>query len=112
MIKFMLKSFLLISVLFILVLFGMQHANDGIRNMKGYNDPNFEGAFQITEAESGDLEAAVLGERVTSHDIQEKHQKLQEMEAFNIFSKIGAKFSEGIAFFFQKILEFITKTTE
>lgn len=108
MIRFVLKCFLLLSVLFVAVLFGMQQANNGIQNMKGYDDPNFKGAFQITESQSGDLEAAFLGERVTSHDLEEKQERLQKFEAFNVFSSIGKEFADGIATFFQKLLDWLT----
>jgi hypothetical protein len=108
MINFFIKCILLLSLLFVTVLFGMQQANNGIRDMKGYNDPNFKGAFQLTEGSSGDLEAAFLGERVTSHDLQEKQEKLQSMEAFNLFSSIGKKFADGIAYVLQVILDWLS----
>jgi hypothetical protein len=108
MIKFSMKFFLLFLLLFFGVLLGMQQANEGIREMKGYDDPQFSGAFHITEGQSGELEAALLGERVTSHDIREKQERLEKMEAFNIFSSLGSKFATGISTIFQRLLELIS----
>jgi hypothetical protein len=107
MIKFSLKFFLVFTLLFFGVLFGMQQANDGIREMKGYDDPQFKGAFHLTAGQSGELEAALLGEDITSHDIREKQEKLEKMEAFNVFSTMGHKLGEGITTLFQKLLDLI-----
>lgn len=90
------------------VLLGMQQANEGIREMKGYDDPDFSGAFQITEDSSGELEAALLGEKVTSHDIRVKQEKLEDLEAFNLFSSLGSKFADGVSMFFQKLLDVLS----
>ena len=40
---FMLKAIMIAAVMFISVLFGMQQANNGINEMKGYEDPNLKG---------------------------------------------------------------------
>ncbi|WP_246940512.1 DUF3679 domain-containing protein [Bacillus pinisoli] len=107
MVKFSFKFFLLFTFLFFGVLLGMQQANEGIREMKGYDDPQFRGAFNLAAGESGELEAALLGEHITSHDIREKQERLEKMEAFNVFSSMGHKLAEGITALFQKLMSFI-----
>jgi hypothetical protein len=74
--------------MFVSVLFGMQIANNGIVNMKGFDDPNFEGAFTINEQEEN-VQVSVLGNNVDSHDINKKREQLEEMEAYNFFSDLG-----------------------
>lgn len=96
----MAKAFLLICAMFIAVLFGMQQANEGIHQMKGYNDQNFKGALTLQE-NGGEIEASILGNEVTSHDLQKKKEQLEEMKAYNFFSSLG-----------KKIAEFISGTTE
>jgi hypothetical protein len=108
MIKFTMKFSLLFTLLAFGVLIGMQMANEGIREMKGYDDPEFSGAFHFTEGASGELEAALLGERVTSHDIRVKQEKLEQMEAFNFFSSLGSELAEGISSLFQKLIDIIS----
>lgn len=108
MIKFTLKFFLLISFSAICILVGMQLANNGIREMKGYDDPEFKGAFHISEGQEGELEAALLGEKVTSHDIRVKQEKLEELEAFNFFSSLGSKLAETTANLFQKLIDVLS----
>jgi len=76
------------SLMFVSVLFGMQIANNGIVNMKGFDDPNFEGAFTINEQEEN-VQVSVLGNNVDSHDINKKREQLEEMEAYNFFSDLG-----------------------
>ncbi|WP_391560229.1 YqxA family protein [Robertmurraya sp.] len=85
---FMFKSILLMSLMFVSVLFGMQIANNGIVNMKGFEDPNFKGAFTINEQEEN-VQVSVLGNNVDSHDINKKREQLEEMEAYNFFSDLG-----------------------
>ncbi|KAB2338614.1 DUF3679 domain-containing protein [Cytobacillus depressus] len=105
---FMLKTLLLTSLMFLAVLFGMQQANEGITKMKGYSDERFKGAFTLQENEAGELHASILGTDVTSHDLQQKKEKLEEMKAYNFFSSLGKKLSEGLSALAETTLHFIT----
>ncbi|MEH7443129.1 YqxA family protein [Heyndrickxia sp. MSNUG] len=104
---FMLKSIMLASLMFLSVLFGMQQANEGIHKMKGYDDPEFKSAFTIKE-EDGSIKSAILGNDVSSHDLEQKRKKLEEMKAFNFFSSIGKKLAEGISIAIEKSVDLIT----
>ena len=106
---FIVKTFLFVSLMFIAVLFGMQQANEGIQNMKGYNDSAFKGAFTLEEKESGKVTASILGNEVTSHDLKEKQKQLEEMQAYNLFSSMGKKFSDGVTSMTEKSIDFITE---
>jgi len=106
---FMLKSMMLASLMFISVLFGMQQANEGIHKMKGYDDPEFKSAFTIKEEEDGSIKSAILGNDVSSHDLEQKRKKLEEMKAFNFFSSIGKKLAEGISYVMEKTMDLLTK---
>lgn len=97
MIKFMLKCFLLCSVLLFGVLIGMQQANQGMIKMKGYKDPTLQGAFHVENGHTGDVEASILGNKVTSQDLQEKQAQLEQIEAFNFFSQIGKQFATFVS---------------
>lgn len=103
MVKFFMKTFMLISVLLFGIILGMQQANNGLRMMKGYEE-SFEGAFEIKKDSKGELEAGVLGNELTSHDLKEKQKKLEEIDAFNLFSTLGAKLSESVSVLFKKLL--------
>jgi hypothetical protein len=94
---FMLKSIIIASLMFLSVLFGMQQANIGIQRMKGYDDPKFKSALTLQETDGGELQASVLGVDVTSHDLEKKKQKLEEMKAYNFFSDMGKSISNGIS---------------
>lgn len=94
MMKFMLKCFVLCSILLVGVLLGMQHANEGLVKMKGYQDPDLSSAFEVKNDSSGELEASVLG---VSHNLEEKQNKLEEMEAFNFFSQMGKKLASLVS---------------
>lgn len=94
---FMLKSIILASLMFISALAGMQQANDGIQSMKGYEDPDFKNAVALKGKGDGEIHAHILGRDVTSHDIEAKKQQLEEIKAYNMFSSMGKKISEGIS---------------
>ncbi|MFD1781231.1 YqxA family protein [Fredinandcohnia salidurans] len=103
MVKFMMKCFLIVTVLLLGVLIGMQQANEGMKKMRGYNDPSLQGAFHISD-NNGEVEASVLGRKVTSHDLEEKQKQLENVESFNFFSSIGEKLGNGISAIFEKIM--------
>lgn len=105
---FMLKFFCIVSLMFISVLAGMQLANDGIHKMKGYDDPNFQNAVALND--NGDhVKATFLGNDISSHDIDEKKKKLEEISAFNLFSSMGKKVSEGVSTASEKLINLITQ---
>jgi len=104
MIKFMMQCFVITIVLLVGVIVGMQQANQGMKKMQGYDDPSLQSAFHISDSSNGEVEASVLGKKVTSHDLEEKQKQLEEMKAFNFFSSIGKKMGEGISSIFEKIM--------
>ena len=101
---FMLKSFCIAALMFISVLAGMQMANDGIHKMKGYSDPNFQSAVSINEKD-----ASFLGQDLSSHDLEGKKKKLEEISSYNFLSSMGKKMSDGISNASAKIIQSITK---
>lgn len=105
MFRFSLKCLGIMLVLFFGILLGMQYANQGMKKMKGYDDPALNSAFTVKESNQGEMEAAFLGQRVTSHDLEKKKQKLEEMKAFNFFSSIGKKLSETVSAIFNALIQ-------
>src|SRR3954449_11310852 len=87
---FMLKFFCMVALMFISVLAGMQLANNGIHKMKGYDDPNFQTAVSFQETDN-DVRASFLGNDISSHDIEAKKRKLEEISSYNFFSSMGKK---------------------
>jgi hypothetical protein len=104
---FLLKSVILASLMFLSVLFGMQQANIGIQRMKGYEDPKFKSALTLQETGNGDFRASILGVDVTSHDLEKKKQKLEDIKAYNLFSDLGKGISNGISSGINQIIEMI-----
>ncbi|WP_369425921.1 YqxA family protein [Cytobacillus pseudoceanisediminis] len=82
---FMLKALFLAALMFVSVLFGMQQANEGIHRMKGFHDEDFKSALTLNETNEGEVQASVLGNDLSSHDLQQKKEKLEEMKAYNFF---------------------------
>ncbi|HZG71013.1 MAG TPA: DUF3679 domain-containing protein [Chondromyces sp.] len=104
--KFVLKCFLLVSLLFMGVLFGMQKANEGMKEMKGYHQEALEHPVQVEQTDE-ELEASFLGQQVSSQDLEEKKEKLQEIKAFNLFSSLGRNMAEGLSKLVGSIAEWL-----
>ena len=104
MLRFWLKCFVIVLIFFVGVLFGLQKANSGLVNMRGYQDPQLGTAVSI-EHDEGVVNADFLGEELGSHDLEEKKKKLEELKAFNAFSSIGKKITAGIQGAVTKIIE-------
>ncbi|WP_243290617.1 YqxA family protein [Bacillus sp. FJAT-47783] len=106
--KFMVKSFLICVVMFLGVIFGMQQANEGLKSMRGYETPETLGAFHIQEKDEGQLEASILGNTVTSHDLEKKQEQLEKMKAFNFFSELGKWLSDAISSLVNAVIDFVS----
>lgn len=87
--RFMLKCFLLFSLLLLGVIAGMQYANMGMHKMKGYQDPELTGAATLYQGSEGEVKASILGTVVTEEQLSDKQKKLEELTAFNLFSQMG-----------------------
>lgn len=110
--KFFLKCFIITTVLFLGVLIGIQIASNNIAQMTGdsrYSLSNMlqqEGKTNVahTNQENDDKE------QLTSHNLEEKQKKLEQIETFNLFSQMGSKLSEALNKIFSNLLSKITAT--
>ncbi|KZZ85992.1 DUF3679 domain-containing protein [Bacillus sp. SJS] len=103
--KFMVKSILTAALLFIGVLMGMQLAGNGMKNLQGYDNPDMKSAFTVKNGgQNQDIEASVLGQSITSHDLETKRKQLESMEAFNPLSEAAKGISSGIENLFGKLI--------
>jgi hypothetical protein len=96
---------MIVVLLFFGVLLGMQYANEGMKKTKGYDDPGLYQAFTVSESNAGELETSILGEKITSHDIEKKKEQLEEMKAFNFFSSLGKNLAGVISGTMQKMIQ-------
>lgn len=106
--RFLFKCFLVSAALFIGVLMGMQKANVGMQEMKGYQEEGFKAPLSLKEMENGDIEASVLGNDVSSHDLEKKKEKLKEIKAFNFFSSLGKTIANIISSVTEKIVNLVS----
>jgi fumarylacetoacetate (FAA) hydrolase family protein len=75
--------------------------------MKGYGHEQFQGALTISETSEGQMEASILGNDVSSHDIEKKKAELEEMKAYNFFSSIGKALAQLLTNITETIIQFI-----
>lgn len=102
MVRFFLKTIILISVLFFGIILGFLEANNGLHKMKGYDDGRFEKIIEV-EKEDGVYETSILGEPISSHNIEEKKKVLEEINAYNVFSDIAQKLANFFSTIFSSI---------
>lgn len=95
-------------IFFIGVILGMQKAQTGLVNMRGYDDPEFKNAAALN-MEDGKIEAELMGNETASHDLLEKKKKLEEMKAFNAFSSLGKKVSDSVEKGVTKIVDILVE---
>ena len=101
--QFTRKCILLVIGLFLITLAGMQVANSGLKQMKGYNNPTYEQIAHITGTDHGDVERTILGE---TFSIEEKQKQLEELKSFNMLETMG----RGLTLFVQNVVRNVTYT--
>lgn len=102
MVRFLLKVCLLISVLFFGIILGFIGANNGLQKIRGKDHEAFEKVITVTE-EDGDYEATILGETVTSHNIEVKKKQLEQFQTYNLFTDIAKKITSLLNHFFATV---------
>ncbi len=106
--KFFLKCFFITTVLFLGILVGIQMASNNIVKMTG--DESYSTATIIKNNDVETSEVINEDDKITSHDLQEKQQQLEQIETFNLFSQMGVKLSDALDHLFSNILTKITNS--
>ncbi|MCJ8006890.1 DUF3679 domain-containing protein [Lederbergia wuyishanensis] len=106
--NFLVKCILLVSALFIGVIIGMNKANDGMLNMKGFTDDSFQTPVNIQQNEVGEVETSFMGKDLPTFNLDEKKEKLEEVKAYNFFSEVGKFLANIVTTITQKIFEFVS----
>ncbi|KRG16786.1 hypothetical protein ACA29_03470 [Lederbergia galactosidilytica] len=112
--RFLFKSLLMVIFLAVGVLIGMNRANQGMNDMRGYTDSSFQTPVNIQTTDEGSFDAAVLGNEISSFNMnekkekleEEKKEKLEEVKSFNFFSEIGKLLADLISSIAQAIINF------
>lgn len=92
--RFLLKTGLMMLLLLFGIIFGMQQANQNMKKMQGYDDPTMYSAFSLDKLDNGDLQAQLMGNKITVEDIETKKEKMEEWKTFNLFSSAGKGLSD------------------
>lgn len=93
MIRFFIKVFLTISILFIGVLAGMQIASERMSSMKGYGESAEQNAVSVRENDEGNVTGTFLGNELNT-TVKMKQLELQKMHSFNALSSLGDKIAD------------------
>jgi hypothetical protein len=107
--KFILKVSMLFFLLLFGVILGMQLANQNMKKMQGYDDPKMYEAFTIDKQEDGEINATVLGNQVSTTDLEEKKKEMEEWKAFNVLSSAGKGISNAFTGLFQGMADIISE---
>lgn len=107
--KFILKVSMLLFLLLFGVILGMQLANQNMKKMQGYDDPKMYEAFTIDKQEDGEINATVLGNQVSTTDLEEKKKDMEEWKAFNVLSSAGKGISNVFTGLFKGMADIISE---
>ncbi|OIJ22114.1 hypothetical protein BKP45_05420 [Anaerobacillus alkalidiazotrophicus] len=107
--KFLLKCFFITTVLFGGVLVGIQIASNNMIQMTG--DSKYSTTNIIKKSDSNETPTVytdLTTEKVTSHDLESKQEKLEQIQTFNLFSQMGVRLSDILNKLFSSILSQLT----
>lgn len=102
--RFTLKVISVGIVLFFGVVLGMQLVNDGLLNMRGYNDPSIE---YPNSHETENVRGTLSDDELPTHDLEAKQDRLEKVKSFNLFSSIGKALAELITVVVQGIISLV-----
>jgi hypothetical protein len=88
--RFMLTGLCLLALMYFSVSAGMKMADNGIDGMRGNIGEKWQTAT-VSEASARNVPSGD-----SSHNLIAKQQILEKMNAFNLFSYMGKKLSDGI----------------
>jgi hypothetical protein len=100
---FILKSVCLLLFALLTVYAGLQMADDGIKQIKRYDDSSLHNR---SLQQDGDNHSFIEGSRF-SHDLSAKQRILEEMNNFNIFTFMGGKLTLCISKTAEKLISLI-----
>ena len=106
--KFIWKTSLLVLLLFFGVILGMQYANQNMKKMQGYEDPKMSEAFAVQEESKGKINATLLGENITTDDMEEKKEEIEDWKAYHALSSAGKGISNACTSIFQGLANLIS----
>ncbi|MCR2820456.1 YqxA family protein [Lederbergia panacisoli] len=106
--NFIFKCMILVGVLFIGVLIGMNKANEGMLNMKGYSDHSFQTPVTVQQNDNGEVETTFMGKNLPSFNLEERKEKLEEAKAYNLFSETGKFLADIVTSTTQKVFGFLS----
>jgi hypothetical protein len=102
---FILKSFCLVTFLFLSTLAGIKVANHGMNEMKGHHQSIFQSTISLSIQ---DLNTSIGDDR-SGHDLRAKRQKLERMNSFNLFSFFAGEISDGISQTSRNLIKLVIK---
>ena len=102
---FILKSFCLLTFLFLSTLAGIKVANHGMNEMKGHHQSLLESNLSLSIQ---DLDTSIKKDH-SGHDLIAKRQKLESMNSFNLFSFFAGEISDGISQASRHLIKLVVK---
>lgn len=102
---FILKSFCLLTFLFLSTLAGIKVANHDMNEMKGHHQSLLESNLSLSIR---DLDMSI-GIDHSGHDLMAKRQKLERINSFNLFSFFAGEISDGISHASRNLIRLVVK---
>ncbi|MDL4841485.1 DUF3679 domain-containing protein [Aquibacillus rhizosphaerae] len=101
-----LVSMLLMVILFMGgVLFGIDQANEGIANTRGYTATNFEDAIDSGINEDGSYEVNVMGEDFEQINLEDKELEYEEVQTNHFTQKLAGNLENSVKWFYNQVID-------
>ncbi|MCT2537618.1 YqxA family protein [Aquibacillus koreensis] len=99
-------TMLLMMVLFLGgVLLGIDKANEGVSNTRGYSTGSFEEAIQAEQTEDGAYEIEVMGEDFKQVSVEEKKVEYEEVQSTHFTQKLAGGLESSVKWFYNQIVQ-------
>lgn len=108
MLRFTVKSLLLLSTLLFGILFGIQQAEEGILSLQGLEQGDSP-SFFITKIDDEQIEKKVLNNSFSVEELEEKQAMWEERKRIHRWSELGHRIGDAVYSLSRKGAEWFVK---
>ncbi|MDC3415576.1 DUF3679 domain-containing protein [Aquibacillus salsiterrae] len=105
--------FLLMVVLFLGgVVFGIDRANKGVANTRGYSPQSFNNAIEVDASSDDQYEIKVMGENIQQVDLRDKQEKYEAIQSNHFTQALAGNLEYGVKWFYNKMIQSAYQLTQ
>lgn len=86
------------------VLFGIERANEGVTNTRGYTTSTMNDAIQVNSPNEGQYEIKVMGKNFQQVNLQDKEEKYEAIQSSHFTQALAGNLEFGVKWFYNKMI--------